>query len=124
MEIRFGLGLRARLDAVASGARSTVEAARLLAEHPPAEALAAYDAERRPATAGIVLANRKGGPERVIDEVEKRAPAGFTHVEDVIPRAELKAIVGGYAGKAGFATEVDRQVTERRAANARSHALD
>jgi 5-methylphenazine-1-carboxylate 1-monooxygenase len=46
------------------------------AEH-PMQALHAYEAERRPKTAEIVLLNRKGGPERVIDEVEKRAPAGF-----------------------------------------------
>ena len=37
-------------------------------------ALAAYDAERRPATAAIVLTNRRGGPERVIDVIEERAP--------------------------------------------------
>lgn len=87
------------------------------AEH-PRQALFAYERERLPVTAEVVRMNRKGGPERVIDEVEKRAPAGFANVEDVIPRAELKAIVGGYAGKAGFATEADRQVSERRAANA------
>ena len=69
-------------------------------------------------TAEIVTLNRKGGPERVIDEVEKRAPAGFSRVEDVIAHAELKAIVGGYAGKAGFAAEPERQLAERRAANA------
>ena len=106
-----------------NGASQAILDARCLAdnlarsEH-PRQALFAYERERLPVTAEVVRMNRKGGPERVIDEVEKRAPAGFTHVEDVIPRAELKAIVGGYAGKAGFATEADRQVTERRAANA------
>ena len=72
------------------------------AEH-PMQALHAYEAERRPKTAEIVMLNRKGGPERVIDEVEKRAPAGFSRVEDVLSHAERQAIVGGYAGKAGFA---------------------
>lgn len=72
------------------------------AEH-PMQALHAYEAERRPKTAEIVLLNRKGGPERVIDEVEKRAPAGFSRIEDVLSHAERQAIVGGYAGKAGFA---------------------
>ncbi len=71
-------------------------------EH-PRQALHAYEAERRPKTAEIVMLNRKGGPERVIDEVEKRAPAGFTRIEDVLSHAERQAIVGGYAGKAGFA---------------------
>ena len=87
------------------------------AEH-PRQALWEYEKDRLPKTAEIVRLNRKGGPERVIDEVEKRAPAGFANVEDVMSRAELKAIVGGYAGKAGFAAEPDRLVAERRAANA------
>lgn len=72
------------------------------AEH-PAQALLAYEAERRPKTAEIVLLNRKGGPERVIDEVEKRAPAGFSAIDAVMSHAERQAIVSGYAGKAGFA---------------------
>ncbi len=43
------------------------------------------------------MLNRKGGPERVIDEVEGpgRGARGA--------RAERQAIVGGYAGKARFA---------------------
>jgi 2-polyprenyl-6-methoxyphenol hydroxylase-like FAD-dependent oxidoreductase len=73
------------------------------AEH-PRQALHAYEAERLPKTAEIVRLNREGGPERVIDEVEKRAPAGFRSVDDVLAHAERAAIVGGYAGKAGFAS--------------------
>ena len=46
------------------------------AEH-PMQALHEYERERLPKTAEIVRLNRLGGPERVIDEVEKRAPAGF-----------------------------------------------
>lgn len=76
--------------------------ARLLAEHDPADALAAYDAERRPATAEIVLANRKGGPERVIDLVEERAADGFDDLNDVATPEELKALVGEYQSMAGF----------------------
>ncbi|MCW4115238.1 flavin-dependent oxidoreductase [Aurantimonas sp. MSK8Z-1] len=87
------------------------------AEH-PRQALWDYERDRLPKTAEVVRMNRKGGPERVIDEVEKRAPAGFANVEDVIPRAELKAIVGGYAGTAGFSVETERSSPERRAANA------
>jgi 5-methylphenazine-1-carboxylate 1-monooxygenase len=70
-----------------------------------AEALAAYDAERRPMTAEIVLNNRKGGPERVIDVLEERAPDGFTDVDAVASYAEREAIVRGYASMAGFAKE-------------------
>ena len=74
-------------------------------------ALAAYDAERRPMTAEIVLNNRKGGPERVIDVLEERAPDGFTDVDAVASYAEREAIVRGYASMSGFARE---QVNARR----------
>ncbi len=69
----------------------------------PVAALRAYEAERAPATAAIVKANRSGGPERVIDLVESRAPEGFTRLEEVASEAELRAVVGGYAQMAGFA---------------------
>jgi 2-polyprenyl-6-methoxyphenol hydroxylase-like FAD-dependent oxidoreductase len=75
----------------------------LLASRAPEAALAAYAAERLPKTAEIVRANRKGGPERVVDEVSARAPDGFARLEDVISREELVAIAGGYAQMAGFA---------------------
>ena len=71
------------------------------AEH-PCQALSAYEAERLPKTTEIVLLNRKGGPERVIDEVERLAPTGFDDVDRVLSHAEREAIVKGYAGKAGF----------------------
>jgi 2-polyprenyl-6-methoxyphenol hydroxylase-like FAD-dependent oxidoreductase len=71
------------------------------AEH-PCQALWEYEADRRAKTAEVVRLNRVGGPERVIDEVEKRSPAGFDNVDDVLSHAERQAIVGGYAGKAGF----------------------
>lgn len=66
-------------------------------------ALARYDAERRPATADIVLANRRGGPEGVIDMIEARAPNGFDAIDEVASYEERKAMVRGYASLAGFA---------------------
>jgi 2-polyprenyl-6-methoxyphenol hydroxylase-like FAD-dependent oxidoreductase len=77
--------------------------ARLLDEMPPGEALAAYDADRRPKTAEIVRLNRSGGPERVVDVVSALAPDGFERLEDIISRDELAAIAAGYASSAGFA---------------------
>ncbi len=74
----------------------------LLAELPVADALAAYDAARRPATAEVVRSNRVGGPERVVDLVAARAPNGFARVQDVATDAELSGIVRGYAQLAGF----------------------
>jgi 5-methylphenazine-1-carboxylate 1-monooxygenase len=68
-------------------------------------ALQAYQDERLPATAEVVQSNRRGGPERVIDEVQSRAPDGFAAIEDVVGHDELAAIVGGYAQMAGFSRE-------------------
>ena len=72
------------------------------------QALAAYDAERLPKPAEIVHSNRKGGPEGVIDAVEKLAPEGFTDIEAVLSYAEREAIVRGYAQRAGFAAETGK----------------
>ncbi len=65
-------------------------------------ALAVYDAERRPPTSAIVLANRQNGPEQVMQMAEERAPDGFRHVEDVISRQELEDIANRYKQIAGF----------------------
>lgn len=70
----------------------------------PREALYRYELERLPKTAEVVRTNRIGGPERVIDEVEKRSPAGFADIEDVLSYADREAIVKGYAKMAGFGT--------------------
>src|SRR6056297_3518253 len=70
----------------------------------PTAALAAYDDTRRPATAAIVEANRSGGPERVIDFVEERAPGGYDDVHDIATADELRAVVGDYESLAGFAS--------------------
>jgi 5-methylphenazine-1-carboxylate 1-monooxygenase len=93
-----------------NGASQAILDARNLASHlassnSVAEALAAYDAERRPATAEIVLSNRKGGPEGVIDVIEERAPDGFDDIDEVASYAERKAIVRGYASLAGYAKD-------------------
>jgi 5-methylphenazine-1-carboxylate 1-monooxygenase len=73
-------------------------------------ALKAYEAARLPATAKIVQDNRAGGPERVIDMVEERAPHGFTNLNAVASYAELEAIVKGYSTMAGFdQTQVNRR---------------
>jgi 2-polyprenyl-6-methoxyphenol hydroxylase-like FAD-dependent oxidoreductase len=65
-------------------------------------ALQAYEDERRPATAAVVRANRKNGPEQVMQLVEQRAPNGFTRIEDVLTAAELEGTAAGYKQIAGF----------------------
>lgn len=85
------------------------------AEHPSA-ALRAYEDQRLPLTAQIVHSNRKGGPEGVIDVVEKLAPEGFTDIDSVLPYEQRKAIVRGYAAAAGFAREqVNKPAAEKAA---------
>ena len=72
-------------------------------------ALKAYEAERLAVTADIVRQNRGGGPERVIDVIEERAPDGFDDISDIAAPAELEAIVKGYSQLAGFdKTQVNR----------------
>jgi 5-methylphenazine-1-carboxylate 1-monooxygenase len=75
---------------------ATTLAEQLIKHADPGDALQAYERERLSATSEIVVRNRAGGPERVIDEVERRAPAGFSRLEDVISPPALEAIVSSY----------------------------
>ncbi|MFK7859960.1 MAG: flavin-dependent oxidoreductase [Granulosicoccus sp.] len=77
-------------------------------EH-PREALYRYEQERLDKTSEVVRNNRLGGPERVIDEVEKLSPAGFADIDNVLSFADRQAIVKGYAKMAGFATKNEAQ---------------
>jgi 2-polyprenyl-6-methoxyphenol hydroxylase-like FAD-dependent oxidoreductase len=90
-----------------NGASQAIIDARILAREihakgATAEALAAYEAERNPATARIVLANRQNGPEKVMQMVHTRAPDGFDRIEDVLSAAELDDAAAGYKRVAGF----------------------
>jgi 2-polyprenyl-6-methoxyphenol hydroxylase-like FAD-dependent oxidoreductase len=62
----------------------------------PVEAFRAYEAERLPATAAIVLSNRKNGPEHCMQLSEERAPSGFDKIDDVFAPGELKAMSDKY----------------------------
>lgn len=88
------------------------------AEH-PMQALHIYEKRRLASTAAIVRANRKGGPERVIDEVEKRAPAGFKNIEDVLSHRERALIIEKATGQKPVTARdvVDGPPTERRSVN-------
>ena len=78
---------------------------RLAATDDTAQALAEYEAARRPATEQIVLMNRQNGPEQVMQLAEERAPAGFADIHDIIPHDELAAIAARYKQAAGFTIE-------------------
>ncbi|HBK04887.1 MAG TPA: flavin-dependent oxidoreductase [Acetobacteraceae bacterium] len=90
-----------------NGASQGILDARVLAREirragPTPKALEAYEAERRPATSKIVLANRANGPEQVMQLVEQRAPNGFARIEDVLTPAELEGTAANYKRLAGF----------------------
>ena len=85
-------------------------------------ALNAYEAQRLPTTAEIVRNNRQGGPEGVIDEVERRAPDGFSDIDEVLSRAKREAIVKGYAQLAGFAKEQVNRTRRARSSKAAGEA--
>lgn len=86
---------QAILDAVAL-------AEALDAERDPVAALKRYEAARLPPTAALVEMNRRQGLDRILDLVEERAPDGFADRAEVLPDAELEAIVGAYKTSAGF----------------------
>jgi 2-polyprenyl-6-methoxyphenol hydroxylase-like FAD-dependent oxidoreductase len=77
-------------------------ASELLKTSDPVEALARYDAQRRPVMNDIILRNRKFGPEAAMQVVEERAPNGFERIEDVITRAELETITRSFQAAAGL----------------------
>jgi 5-methylphenazine-1-carboxylate 1-monooxygenase len=75
----------------------------LLTNDDPVAALKAYEAERLPATAKVVLRNREAPPDAILEEVYRRTgDKPFTRIEDVISDAELAALNDGYKRVAGF----------------------
>jgi 2-polyprenyl-6-methoxyphenol hydroxylase-like FAD-dependent oxidoreductase len=79
----------------------------------PRAALAAYEAERLPATAAIVLANRGNGPEQCMQIAEERAPDGFAAIGEVFADGELEAIAAKYKSVAGFSREAVEKRTRQ-----------
>ncbi|TDK51062.1 flavin-dependent oxidoreductase [Antarcticimicrobium luteum] len=77
--------------------------ARLLDHGVTGAALAAYEAEIRPLTTAVGLANRAGGgPDAVMQWAEDRCGGDFANIDDVIPRAELAAHAAKFKSIAGF----------------------
>ncbi|MER7106717.1 flavin-dependent oxidoreductase [Streptomyces sp. NPDC000229] len=93
-----------------NGATQSIIDARALAHamalhRDPADALAAYEADRRPAMTELQRANRRLGPEVVINLAHERAPGGFTHIDEVIPPYERREIAARYAATGAFDPE-------------------
>jgi hypothetical protein len=85
------------------------------------EALKAYELERLPPTAKIVMANRANGPDHVLQLAEERAPDGFENVYDIIPKEELEDIGRIYKKVAGF--EMDSVNTKAKETESESKRL-
>ena len=61
-----------------------------------------YQDERLPATAAIVLSNRKNGPEQCMQLAHERAPDGFDRIENVFATGELQEIADRYKQLTGM----------------------
>jgi 2-polyprenyl-6-methoxyphenol hydroxylase-like FAD-dependent oxidoreductase len=69
-------------------------------------ALAAYEAQRRPATSRIVQTNRSAPPDLInirVDELSGDRP--FRHIDDLISQAELRQMSDDYKKIAGFSLD-------------------
>lgn len=68
----------------------------------PVEALQRYESERRPATTAVVLANRRTGPEQVLQWVKDRCPGTCVGEHTCVPDSELEEAATAYKRIAGF----------------------
>ncbi|PCJ04655.1 MAG: flavin-dependent oxidoreductase [Rhodobacteraceae bacterium] len=90
----------------ANGATQAIIDARaiadILAENPVPDGLKIYEASRLPATRAVVLSNRAGGPERVLDIAAARVTGPDDKIEDLITAEELEEVAASYRNVAGF----------------------
>jgi len=71
----------------------------------PVEALRTYEHERMDAMNGMILRNRRLGPEMVMQWAEERAPHGFSHISAVLTADELEEASISFKRAAGFDVE-------------------
>ncbi len=79
--------------------------AKLVEHGVTAAALEAYEADVRPVTTGVGLANRGSGPDAVLQKVEDLCGGAFDVIDDVIPREDLAAHAAKYKSIAGFSID-------------------
>lgn len=79
-----------------------VTLAEALAADPGPGGLKTYEAERLPFTTKVVLTNRAGGPEKVLDIADARVTGPEDRIEDLITAEELETVAAGYRAVAGF----------------------
>ena len=109
--VLLGDGAHAMYPNGSNGASQAILDARTLAFHLAmadeatggvVAALAAYENDRRPATANLLAMTRQLGPEKVMQIAYDRAPGGFADIHDVLPKEELQQIADDYKRAAGF----------------------
>jgi 5-methylphenazine-1-carboxylate 1-monooxygenase len=96
------VGAQAGSQAIVDG---RVLAAALVRFTDPIEAFRHYERERSDAMNGMILRNRRLGPETVMQIAEERAPYGFADVTTVLSADELKEAAISFKRAAGFDVE-------------------
>ncbi|WP_439140574.1 FAD-dependent monooxygenase, partial [Roseicyclus sp.] len=90
----------------ANGASQAIQDARVLAtclaQDPTPQGLQAYEDIRRPIATKVVLSNREGGPEKVLDIAAARVKGPDDRIEHLITREELEQVAASYRNVAGF----------------------
>lgn len=90
----------------ANGATQAIIDARAIADilaiNPDPDGLKTYETLRLPATRDVVVSNRAGGPEQVLDLAAARVNGPDDKIEDLISAAELEAVAASYRDVAGF----------------------
>jgi len=92
----------------ANGAAQAILDARALSDAltthaDPLAAIAAYEAQRLPATRDVVLANRSAPPDAILQAVYQRTgDKPFNNIDDVISREEIAALSENYKRIAGY----------------------
>jgi 5-methylphenazine-1-carboxylate 1-monooxygenase len=96
------VGAQAGSQAIVDG---RVLAASLLRFVDPVEALRHYERQRMDAMNGMILRNRRLGPETVMQLAEERAPDGFTDIAAILNKDELTEAAFSFKRAAGFDVE-------------------
>ncbi len=94
----YPIGANGASQAIIDG----VALAEALAADPGRGGLKVYEDARLPVTTNVVLSNRSGGPEQVLDLADERVKGPDDKIEDLITAQELEAIAAGYRNVAGF----------------------
>lgn len=68
-------------------------------------ALTDYEAQMRPLTTGVGLANRGAGPDAIMQRVENLCGGKFSDINNIIPRSDLATHAERYKALAGFSVE-------------------